>query len=114
MDLLKDKLIQDEKEFEMERKKYAELLDQFQEKSRQHKKLQSMYDKLKRKSILDVHTQQQQAVTDYNMAQENYYQTQQPRPLINSRSTTNFLPTPTPGFQFKKNFLPKRSTFGSQ
>jgi hypothetical protein len=47
----------DIKDIEIERKKYADLLDEYQEKCRQFKKLQSMYDKLKRKSVIELHQQ---------------------------------------------------------
>ncbi|KAJ3276980.1 hypothetical protein HDV01_000032 [Terramyces sp. JEL0728] len=42
------------KEREMERRRHHELSEQFAEKSRQFQKLQSMYDKLKRKSPISL------------------------------------------------------------
>lgn len=52
-----DRLTIDAKEFELEKKKNAEILDQLSEKTRQFNKLQTMYDKLKRKGSVEMHHQ---------------------------------------------------------
>lgn len=55
---IQDRVTFDAKEFELEKKKNAEILDQLSEKTRQLKKLQIMYDKLKRKASIEIHQQQ--------------------------------------------------------
>jgi hypothetical protein len=60
------------KEFELEKKKNAELLDQLSEKTRQFSKLQNMYDKLKRKATVEMHQQMITAEHSQLMQTDNF------------------------------------------
>ena len=64
----------DAKEFEMEKKKNAEIMDQLSEKTRQLKNLQMMFDKLKRKASVEIHQQLIAADSMHHEIRDSYDQ----------------------------------------
>ena len=95
----------------MEKKKNSEIFDQLSEKTRQLKKLQIMYDKLKRKASVEIHQQMitaenSQMVSDSIDGFTERYDSRKTHPGFSALSQANL--GSTSGFQLKRFLKNKR------